>query len=501
MTRGDTIALRETAFAMSSSDLPKTHAEFIGRLSALRRRRRAASHDGKDAGISKRQKILADSYKSKNGGPLTAPEARYGLGGDDNLYLQLGLSVLHTASPERTLAPAALYSVDVVHAIREAIAQNAEKELDQRRSNAAQMLDSVLKKLYDVVQNLGLGDILQGTEPFTKSETALKDLYEEAKKNPTRSIFGIEANKKKFLAVLKYFKDVLKSKVVDEIDLHLNHSYEEPGFQDVQEVETDAPVVGYVVSRGLCGHRGPAECETASPTDKLLSYSAPRKIARFLSRCTDLSLPEHTAESSNTDQAAASAIAEAIDAFNGDFAIDDALDASAARNPVRDARQVRWEPKGEHAEALAYAAAYEHAIARCSQLLKDPASTLSDAARAEIVSACMCLKLKQLDSLHELACAAEDGEVLHHMPLDVAVTRPPATIRGTLHLAHDAGHHPAPRSPQFWPRRAGRKSTCAPTPPFARNRQPPGRSIWLHTPTNSATSQSRRRRPHAPHSM
>ena len=183
-----------------------------------------------------------------------------------------------------------------------------------------------------------------------------------------------------------------------------------------------------------------------------------------------MSLPEHTAESSNTDQAAASAIAEAIDAFNGDFAIDDALNASAARNPVRDARQVRWEPKGEHAEALAYAAAYEHAIARCSQLLKDPASTLSDAARAEIVSACMCLKLKQIDSLHELACAAEDGEVLHHMPLDVAVTRPPATIRGTLHLAHDAGHHPAPKISKFWPRRAGRKSTCAPTPPFARNR-------------------------------
>lgn len=437
---------------MSSSDLPKKHAELIDRfVGTASENAGSASHDGDGDGISKRQKILADSHDSNNGGPLTAPEARYGLGGDDNLYLQLGMSVLHTASPERTLAPAALYSADVVHAIREAIAQNAMAELKQRKKDAETKLPVVLANLESIFKDGSLeSSLLEFAIPRSK---ALKTL--NANFDPKTA-----ADVQKLKEILEDVKQLLDNEVANEIELQFRSQKYLAIAAAVQAAAAqaqaaaanpgggidgiNASVIDYVIARGLCGHRGPAEAQGSCPTDALLTYSVPKHLAKTLARCASLQLPSSATPAEHTDTRSSEGVDEAVAAFASNYAIDDDLPASDERGVVCAARQVRWQPEGEHAFALAHAAALEHAIARCKQLLSDSCSALSDAAKRELADAAVCLKLRQIDSLHELACAAEDGEVLHHAPSQTLVTRPVATIRGTTHLAHDAGHHPAP---------------------------------------------------------
>jgi len=179
------------------------------------------------------------------------------------------------------------------------------------------------------------------------------------------------------------------------------------------------------------------------PTDRLLPYDMPRRMAVNISRAGVLDIPQSTTAPSKTQN---DGFEEAWTALAGNYAIDDASIGCTQSGVVKDARQVRWNPTGKHAVALARAAALEHAVARCGQLISDTELNLSSNARRALTRARLCLKLKQIDPLHELACAAEDGEVLHHVPRKALVTRPVATIRGKIHYAHDAGHHPAPFS-------------------------------------------------------
>jgi hypothetical protein len=452
---------------MSTTALPATHGEFLEQFVATATEDAGSrSHDGNEVGISKRQKIISKSTR------LTAPDARYGLGGDDNLYLQLGLSVLHTASEDRALAPAALYAIDIVHAISDGINKNIVADLKKRKEDAREKLPIVFKNLEALIYDMGfevVDDLLQEDDRITPQFEKINGDFDEAN----------------FTRLLNTLKEILESNVAKDIALYFENFDREgaccaavaaseppsetplpaagasPPQQPVVLVPLQGPgnpyaipvkpevggVVGYALARGICGHRGPAEAEGESPTDKLLPYAAPKNIASMLARTTALRRPAHAPAPSSTDAPRDDGGAqEAMAALAGNYAIDDTLEASARRRVIRDARQVRWEPTGEHAVALARAAAYEHAIARCGQLLADPQSKLSANARRELRDACLSLKLRQIDSMHELACAAEDGETLHRPPVDPLVTRPTSTIRGQLHMAYDAGHHPAPET-------------------------------------------------------
>lgn len=397
------------------------------------------SHDGNDAGISKRQKMLVDNIDTSD---LTAPVARYALGGDDNLYMQLGLSVLHTASPNQALAPAALYSVDVVHAIRDGIKRNLVANLEQRNQDSTAKLEQVRMRLHKIFCFDGLGDVLE------LDDVVCDDLL----KNPY-----VDSNRDAFKQLLTRLYAALDSEVakriqidIDDIDVFPENDIdvlpEDIEEEDLPEPPTNASaVVHYVLARGLCGHRGPMEESTAYPTDRLLPYTAPKDIGVQLARAKGMRVPDGAWTPPIPAHDSTEAVEEAMAAFGGNYAIDDAAENGKPFGVVRDARQVRWEPVGEHAVALATAAALEHAIARCTQLLDDPRSTMSEQAKRAITRCRLCLKLQQMDNLHELACASEDGKVLHHPPSEPMVTRPITTIRGKLHFAHDAGHHPAPK--------------------------------------------------------
>lgn len=206
------------------------------------------------------------------------------------------------------------------------------------------------------------------------------------------------------------------------------------------EGTSTSSLVGYALARGLCGHRGPHEAPSDAPTDALLTYAVPSGIVHALARTKHLRVPDSFAPPPPPSDAPDPFVQGEVDAaLAGDFAIDAAQPGTSA---VRPARAVRWQPRGPHAEALATAAALEHAAARCTQLAD--AGGLSERAQARLRDMATTFKLHQLDSMYEVSCAIESGEELPLQPEAPMVTRPVAHLRGALHYAHDAGHHPAP---------------------------------------------------------
>jgi hypothetical protein len=436
------------------AELPKKHSLFIeGFRQTAGEGKGESSHDGNGSTLSKRQKILTDDT-----GPLTAPVARYALGGDDNLYLQLGLSVLHTASDEKlALAPSALYNLDAVHAIQDGMQRNIIAEAKRREAESEKQLENVRLRLMTVFGMSGFNDLVEDGDRYNP---LLETEYDNSKRSEftelLRRLYGaLDSELAKRIEIDIYELGEGRLKVPSQfadgllVAAMVNKPPQKAPFKGLLDEDpnpTDSPVVNYAITRGLCGHRGPMEQMSGCPTDSLLPYDTPRGIVAEVALARGLCLPVGACRPTVPDSFKNSGVEEAAAALACNYAIDDVSHTTPGVKPgvVRDARQVRWLPKGKHAVALASAAALEHATARCGQLISDTGSTLSNDARRALVRARLCLKLKQLDPLHELACAAEDGEVLHHVPRKALVTRPVATIRGKMHFAHDAGHHPAP---------------------------------------------------------
>lgn len=465
MTRAS--STNELHTRMVVNPLPNTHGEFLEAFIDVACERKGDDLDDvdndkmKEAGIPKRQRLMRTATARNINHPnMSAPVARYALGGDDNLYMQLGLSVLHTTSTDLPLAPAALYNIDVVHAIREGMQRTVLAEVNRRNKESEAKLQQVRARLVTIFGVMGLGDLIEETDQFSSvlnTSPYKADQREEFKELLYRlynAMNSILATKIKLeictgtggVSDCSKLKNILKDALAgNEFGDAL--SGDEAGDMASAadgQVTSNASIVHYALARGLCGHRGPMEEATTAPTDRLLPYTAPKDIGLEVARARGMRVPAGawTAPEPNHDSAAA--VDEAMVAFGGNYAIDDANKNGKSFGVVRDARQVRWEPKGKNAVALATTAALEHAVARCTQLLDDSRSTLSAEAKSAITKARLCLKLRQMDSLHKLACAAEDGEVLHSPPTMPMVTRPTTTLRGKLHFAHDAGHHAAP---------------------------------------------------------
>ena len=241
-------------------------------------------------------------------------------------------------------------------------------------------------------------------------------------------------------------------KILEEIESESDdEDYEELFFDakedpSVSEAErravggTLATPVRYALARGLCGHRGPHEGSTDAPTDALLEYNTPRNIAHTLARVQHLRAPaSFVARAKAPRTRDPYVVAEVRSAIGGDYAIDA---VAPTQSGVRDARAVRWEPRGPHANSMATAATLEHAAARCRQLASSTGR--SPEAKKRLVEMEAAFKLQQLDSLYEISCAIDDGADMCTRPEAPMVTRPVARLRGALLIAHDAGHHPTP---------------------------------------------------------
>jgi len=230
----------------------------------------------------------------------------------------------------------------------------------------------------------------------------------------------------------------------------------------------DVQAIRVAVSRGLVGQRGPTEAAAdGCPQDALLPYAMPSVAA--LARCmpalrqllatTPDPTPEEVARAScagralalaaraASERGAATAVLEApstrlaaLHALEGNFAITatEAAREDDARGGVEMPHGVRWMPTGPRAGAMARAAVLEHALARCTQVADDPATTA--AVRGALRGAAAALKLRQLEGLYGLHEAIEYED--RPPPLGTAtplVTRPCAVVHGALAFPVDHG--------------------------------------------------------------
>lgn len=200
--------------------------------------------------------------------------------------------------------------------------------------------------------------------------------------------------------------------------------------------------IGYALARGLCGHRAPhqADCSTrdGSNVDDELQYHTPKEIAYSLRSANTL---DRTSDDVNTKPEppfTKQCFNAVLQHFDGDFAIDEP--DTRSRIALTPAREVRWAPTGEHAEAFASAAAIEHAVARAKRLASNITQPLEKAMILGVVAA---LKIQQLPNMHSVAVAVEDGDEPVHT--NRMVTRPIGRFRGKMLFAHDAGNHPMPK--------------------------------------------------------
>lgn len=417
---------------MATQTLPKNHKGFIEAF-----RNTVSADDGTythDALVEKRQKVV---HKSNS-----AVLARYTIGGDDNLYTQLGLSVLHTSNDDtRELAPGALYSADVLQSIHAAVVSNAKKELVKRRDKADGELQKVLTFLRDafskddgILKTLGPPEqtLLTSSTPYAPSSDAntLKGILESLKNTLEND------------AILKTFVGAAPPPPPAAA---AGPSAPKPSLvkkalaaQKKTVQATSALCIDHVLSRGICGHRGPHEARTDAPLDDVLTYAVNPNMARIVSMAASLRLPveDELARSEHDDAASL----EAMTALQNATSLET---YATSESVVSEARQVRWLPEGPCAADIAEAAMLEHAAARCTEVAQS-ADNLSDEVRQSLRRMAAASKIEQLQSLYRISCAMEDGEDLMARPLQVLVTRPVARLRSQTFLAHDAGHCEAP---------------------------------------------------------
>ena len=228
----------------------------------------------------------------------------------------------------------------------------------------------------------------------------------------------------------------------------------------------DAAAVRYAVFRGLVGQRGPTE--RAAPaghpcaaSDALLPYELPDATAlarampavkRLLDATPEPSAADvrrafaranakraRDADDADPDAASVATAAEALCAFQDNFAIVGATPVAADddRRGVEAPHGVRWLPLGKRGACVARVAALEHAVARCEQVAAS--GDVSAPAAGALRRAAASLKLEQLPHLYALHEAVEHDDAPPALGTSVPlVTRPCAVVRGVFSYPSDA---------------------------------------------------------------
>ena len=410
-----------------------------------------------------------------------ALRARFALAGNSSVYVQSAISMLHVEedAANMQLAPASLYSPNALATLQAAVAAAKRREVQRRESLQKTEQGPLAKHIADNFWNIeGLSDYLNELAAVSGHEqaTSKDDFKKKMESEKTYIQFVLYAldwllncdgdEKKCKLIPYALTQKIVDTIIVDNAKDVINEKRKEacknakklrcppPSPDSDSSADTILPLssafnfdnlsagsVEYALARGLCGHRGPhqANCSTrdGSNVDDELQYHTPKEIAYSLRSANTL---DKTSDDVNTKpeppftQQCFNAV---LQHFADDFAIDEP--DTSSRVALTPAREVRWTPSGDHAEAFASAAAIEHAVARAKRLAGSITSPLEKAMMLGVIAA---LKIRQLPHMHVVAMAVEDGEEPVHT--DRMVTRPIGRFRGKMLYAHDAGHHPMP---------------------------------------------------------
>lgn len=404
--------------------------------------------------------------------------ARFALAADSSVYVQSAISMLHVedGAANMQLAPASLYSPNALATLQAAVEAAKKREVDRRKC----MQNTEQKKLADLISKNFW--VIDGVKEYLNELAAVLGHAQATKQGDFYD--KMLGEDKKYICFVLHALDwmlncsgsdceaipyALTQKIVDTIIVEdARKAVDEKRTMASKGVEGlkgpppsptesvastqtalvsdggDFPVaasVQYALARGLCGHRGPHQpsCSTrdGSNVDDELAYKTPMDIAYSLREANTLDKTSDDVNTKPEPPFTKQCCNAVLQHFGDDYAIDEPNESS--RVALTPAREVRWHPTGEHAEAFASAAALEHAVARAKRLASGISSPLEKAVMFGVVAA---LKVCQLPHMHAVAVAVEDGEEPTHT--DRMVTRPVGRFRGKMLFAHDAGHHPMP---------------------------------------------------------
>jgi len=455
------------ASAMSSGKegaLPLTHDEFVDGVFKV-------IHDAleHDEHAKKRQTSLGKAN--------TPVHLRFALGGDDSLYLQAGLSLLHVGgnvSKKLPLAPNALYSADVLAGIRKGI-DNA-RLVDQKAM--LKKKDSELQWVADILlQTILSSKLYVYVKAYLDTfDDGFADVYTIIDADDTSSV-----TKATQLAELPRFKDLLRAlfNVVEgdtSLAFKISNAMRAESFSDVDgdhgealeklrsmipvrdvlavmtgseatkapgtTVSDDKGFFEYALRRGIFAMRAPHEQAVAkNHSDSVLKYSVPIAAA---AAHRDIDIDDLPFETDNVvgyvKRADRRTVQRAFSALNGNFAMDECAagdSPSESEIVLSKAKQLRWMPVGTHAHDLTNLAVWEHASARCANVANTN-TNLSKDVKSLLLCTSLHFKILQLEPFYRVSCGWQRGDA---PPIGTGgktlITRPTASINGTL--AHPRG--------------------------------------------------------------
>jgi hypothetical protein len=452
---------RPCRMASNAAGLPTTHNDFVDGVVAV-----VQEALGNDKLSEKTKTRLEDSRKTN----ATVLGMRFALGKDDNAYMQMGMSLLDVGATGKSLplAPNALYSADVLDAIRKGVENAQRKEYavmaKRKDSELTWVAETLLKTLL--------------SEAFTDVMTTYLDTFDE--KDGFPQVVKIINNERdaKQLAQLPRFKDLLYAllavverdaalatkisnqmladrftdeqtgqgelleKLNSQISVHDLLGAMKSGERTGAVASEDNDFFEYALRRGLFATRAPHErALEGHPSDSVLQYRVPAEAAAAHRDIDVNELPLETGSVVDTvPRADRRTVQRAFSALNGNFAMDECADGDRPCDSgvvLAKAKQLRWLPAGAHARDLTNLAVWEHAAARCAHVAATN-TDLSKEVKSLLLGTALRFKYMQLEPFYQLSCTWQrDGAP----PLGTAGTTliapPTASINGTL--AHPRG--------------------------------------------------------------
>lgn len=415
---------------MSEPVTMKTYDDFVGEFVATM----GNALQG-DAVHAKRQKVIKTVLNAN------ANEARFALGGDNNVYLAAGLSLLHVDKPGRfELAPSELYSSDVLEATKRGLISGKTIESKRRSLDSPNELKMLFRALFPFATLFASNPTpptpSPGDQPSSIGALARPE-YSEANSlifRITSSVSTDQEPSKRAIdrgfeklkddderrTVMKqlalFFYELVKSSdttVSGLLDVIMtSKKYKQDSGVSAQfptgiVADDDArSVVHHALQAGVCKYAAPTETRLAPSggIDDLIDYALPTgiedaiKFSQLITQSRNheairASCSEIIAMHANATHFGEIALIEATMALDGAHTLAEHAAASGKCQPTSD----KWRPCGKYSTNLASAALLGHTIGR----LRDVAAAdeLAENTKQLLSHTAAVLKIDQLDHM------------------------------------------------------------------------------------------------------
>ena len=400
-----------------------------------------------------KETLVSDGVSHKrvealNKSGTSALNARFALGGDDSIYLQAGVTLIYVNNYERyELAPARLYSYDILEGTKRGLMASKMIEIAQRREESEDELRAIFHAFYEYALLFLPNDPESGLNENKEYVAAAKAIG-KARENVGNDTSNQKASEIKkaydkdaVRQLIKFFYEIVNEDGKTMMNRLLNRLIKDakvvatsvdaaraakaaakaanapPALQPAANVppanatgweshEHGLCMSDYAMFSGICDHVSPHETrEWCSGVNAMVDYDAPEDIENSLKmskhfanaescKVIDAAASENAAVHMKVRKVPDLAFIEAEMALDGKHTLLDYEDSKRERPKTA----LRWEPIGEHGDDFASAAVLGHVIGRLKQVVGDDGS-LSTPAKNLIMHTSAVLKIRQLNNM------------------------------------------------------------------------------------------------------